>query len=322
MTEKLRDKARGRWRGILISIGIPDRDLTGRHRPCPICGGKDRFRFDDKEGNGTWICSQCGAGDGVHLVMKNKGVDFKTAATLIEPLIGASPLLKPKMAMTIEEQRNALARLWRSATDIIAGDPADRYLRNRGLGCDTYPKALQFAPRVKHLDGDEGAVSWHPAMLAALVDVDGNPINIHRTYLTLDGRKAPVVEVRKMMPGLMPAGACVRTHPVRTTTLGIAEGIETALAATALFGVPCWSAVNSTGLEKWMPPEGITGVVIFGDNDLKFGGHAAAYSLAHRLAVRGFIIRVEIPPTVGDDWNDVLLKHTCQRNDLGRRGTM
>lgn len=71
-----------------------------------------------------------------------------------------------------------------------------------------------------------------------------------------------------------------------------------------------------------MPPEGITGVVIFGDNDLKFGGHAAAYSLAHRLAVRGFIIRVEIPPTVGDDWNDVLLIHTCQRNDLGRRGTM
>ncbi|MER9018907.1 primase-helicase zinc-binding domain-containing protein [Mesorhizobium sp. M0898] len=310
MTEKLRDKARGRWRGILSGIGIPDEDLTGRHRPCPICGGKDRFRFDDKDGNGTWICSQCGAGDGVHLVMKKNGVDFKTAATLIERLIGMSPVHKPKKTMTVEEQRTALARLWRSATDITAGDPVDRYLRNRGLGCDAYPTALQFAPRAKHLDGDDRVVSWHPAMLAALADVDGNPINIHRTYLTHDGRKAHVVEPRKMMPGLMPAGACVRLHPISTTgALGIAEGIETALAATALFEIPCWSALNSTGIEKWIPPQGVTEVVIFGDNDAKFGGHAAAFALAHRLAIKGLIVHVEIPTAVGEDWNDVLAKH-------------
>jgi autotransporter-associated beta strand protein len=29
--------------------------LSGRHVPCPFCGGRDRFRFDDKNGAGTWI---------------------------------------------------------------------------------------------------------------------------------------------------------------------------------------------------------------------------------------------------------------------------
>jgi hypothetical protein len=36
-----------------------------RHQACPVCGGSDRFRFDDKEGRGTWFCNQCGAGDGL-----------------------------------------------------------------------------------------------------------------------------------------------------------------------------------------------------------------------------------------------------------------
>jgi putative DNA primase/helicase len=42
-----------------------------------MCGGKDRFRFDDKEGHGTWICTHCGAGDGFSLLMKVMGIDFK-----------------------------------------------------------------------------------------------------------------------------------------------------------------------------------------------------------------------------------------------------
>lgn len=45
----------GRWRAILPRLGLDQSFLTGRHCPCPICGGKDRFRFDDQEGRGTWI---------------------------------------------------------------------------------------------------------------------------------------------------------------------------------------------------------------------------------------------------------------------------
>ncbi|HAU4420604.1 TPA: hypothetical protein JDY45_22925 [Citrobacter freundii] len=47
--------ARGKWPVILqmLRIDVPE---NGRHGPCPKCGGKDRFRLDDLDGRGTWIC--------------------------------------------------------------------------------------------------------------------------------------------------------------------------------------------------------------------------------------------------------------------------
>ena len=73
MSERLdvREAAHGRWPSILSALGLDERALSGRHGPCPMCGGKDRFRFDDKEGRGTYFCSGCGAGDGVQLAMGN-----------------------------------------------------------------------------------------------------------------------------------------------------------------------------------------------------------------------------------------------------------
>lgn len=76
----LKDRARGRWHGILQALGVDRQFLNDKHGPCPVCGGKDRFRFDDRDHRGTFFCSFCGAGDGVTLVMRVKGLDFKTAA--------------------------------------------------------------------------------------------------------------------------------------------------------------------------------------------------------------------------------------------------
>ena len=65
-------EANGRWYEILTSLGVSAHYLQDKHGPCPLCGGKDRFRWDDLEGRGTYICNQCGAGTGVTLVMKFK----------------------------------------------------------------------------------------------------------------------------------------------------------------------------------------------------------------------------------------------------------
>ncbi|MDB9703750.1 AAA family ATPase [Rhodospirillales bacterium] len=63
----------GNWSAVLVSQGIDLKVLDGKHHPCPGCGGKDRFRFDDKDGRGTWICSQGGgqpiAGDALELLV-------------------------------------------------------------------------------------------------------------------------------------------------------------------------------------------------------------------------------------------------------------
>lgn len=59
-------QACGHWPRILPALGV--KVIKNRHQSCPVCGGSDRFRFDDKEGRGTWFCNQCGAGDGLKLV--------------------------------------------------------------------------------------------------------------------------------------------------------------------------------------------------------------------------------------------------------------
>ncbi|MCF5893077.1 DUF927 domain-containing protein [Aeromonas veronii] len=81
--------ATGHWPVLLTAMGI-DTPRGGKHGPCPICGGKDRFRLDDKGGRGTWICNQCGAGDGLTLVSLVTGKTIKESAELIAPLVGLS----------------------------------------------------------------------------------------------------------------------------------------------------------------------------------------------------------------------------------------
>lgn len=110
-------------------------------------------------------------------------------------------------------------------------------------------------------------------------------------------------EPRAVMPGPIPDGAAIRLAS-HDDVLGIGEGIETSLKAGQRFGVPTWAAINATMLAKWIPPEGVKRVLIFGDNDAKFGGQMAAYTLAHRLAIRGIEVQPEIPPQTNTDWAD------------------
>ena len=44
----VREVAQCRWRSILTVLGMDERALSGKHGPCPLCGGRDRFRFDDR----------------------------------------------------------------------------------------------------------------------------------------------------------------------------------------------------------------------------------------------------------------------------------
>src|SRR5260370_38280875 len=48
---------RHRWVDILTALGVPTKFLNRRHGPCPMCGGKDRFRFIDTDGKGTFFCN-------------------------------------------------------------------------------------------------------------------------------------------------------------------------------------------------------------------------------------------------------------------------
>jgi hypothetical protein len=82
------DVARGCWRNVFTALGVDQTIMNGKHQPCPMCGGKDRFRFDDRNGDGDYYCNGCGAGLGLKLLMGIKGWDFKRAADEIDQVTG------------------------------------------------------------------------------------------------------------------------------------------------------------------------------------------------------------------------------------------
>jgi len=295
----VRTAAAGRWRSILTTLGLDERTLSGKHCACPMCGGKDRFRFDDKDGRGTFYCSGCGAGDGVKLAMGITGQTFKDAAREIERLAGVVQPNATRPDRTDEDKLAALRRVWRESKPIQRGDEAYAYLAGRGLSLYDLPEAVRVHPSLRYRDDEHQGV--YPAMLATVTAPDGKAVSLHRTYLQ-GGRKAPVSAPKKLMQGLPLSGAAIRLTAV-SEVLGIAEGIETALAASELFEVPVWSCVSAQGVESFEPPAGVREVIVFADHDENFAGQAAAYRAAHRLKLKGFEVEVCIPQDPGD-WLD------------------
>lgn len=96
---KITDVANGHWPAILGALaGLTSEQLTDKHQPCPLCGGKDRYRFDDQDGTGSWFCNQCGgpseaggAGSGMDLLLRRTGWTFADAAKRVEQHLGITP---------------------------------------------------------------------------------------------------------------------------------------------------------------------------------------------------------------------------------------
>ena len=85
--------------------------------------------------------------------------------------------------------------------------------------------------------------------------------------------------------------------------IGIAEGIETALAARCASGVPTVAAYSAGALAGWHWPPGVQRLVIFADADP--AGAAAAQSLKVRAVRAGLSVAVMTPTTPAADWCDV-----------------
>lgn len=299
----IHDQARNKWPGILQALGVNASYLTGKHGPCPICeAGKDRFRFDDRGGNGTWICSICGSGKGVDLLIKTQGWSFAQAASRIRSILGeVRETAPPKPKVSAEQAMEWNTRLWTQSIP-LSDDEAASYLRSRKIP-GPYSNDLRFC-RSARVNGHPTKTAL-PAMVALIRDPAGNFVGLHRTYLE-GGRKARMDSPRQNMPGPIPDGSAVRLGGV-SPVLGIAEGLETAHRVKLRFGVNCWAALNSTLLDKFIVPAGVERLIIYGDNDAKFGGQLAAFKLANRLVTKDKLsipIEVSLPPIVGTDWAD------------------
>ena len=312
----------------------------GRHGPCPVHGGRhgDGFRlFADVDATGGGICATCGAfPDGLALLQWLSGWSFPEVLRQIAAVLGCAPdagltnaartapRARPARRATTgpdrQRARSQLHRVWSEALspDHPEAEPLRRYLVWRGLetaALDTRVVRLHPALAYWHWDaeGRRRCLGRFPALLARVCAADGRALTLHRTYLRADGQgKAEVPCPRKLMPaavsGALAGGAIRLAAPDRM--LGIAEGLETALAAAALSGLPVWSCVSASLLERFQPPPGVEQLTVWADRDRSGAGLRAAETLRARLSGR-LIVRLALPPgPIPDgvkslDWADV-----------------
>lgn len=303
---EIRNQCQGRWPELVqrFEVITDGKLLRGKHGPCPLCGGNDRFRFDDKQGCGSWICTHCGAGDGLSLLMKYKGWEFAEMAKELEKVVGSISRNQP--AKQKSDPRPKLLQIGKGLQLLTGSDPASMYLRNRGISI-LAREWLRFHPGVNYYH-DGKSVGTFPAMVARISDKDNRSESYHITHLTSDGRKAPVPAVKKVMTPINSISGCAIRLSGPEKHIGLCEGIENALAATEMEGIPCWAAVSAGGLEAFEPYAGLEKVTIYADNDFTYTGHKAAYTLAHRLTVKHSIdVEVVLRGQPGDDYLDYFL---------------
>ncbi|EAR6785225.1 toprim domain-containing protein [Salmonella enterica] len=288
-------QACGHWPNILPALGV--KVIKNRHQPCPVCGGSDRFRFDDKEGRGTWYCNQCGAGDGLKLVEKVFGVTASEAAQKVNAVTGNLPLVAPEVVAAAEAEtdadRKAVAELAAKLMEKTRPATGNAYLTRKG-----FPALQCLTLTAMHKTG--GVTFRAGDVVVPLYDDTGALVNLQ--LINADGLK-------RTLKGGAVKGAChiIGGQKQAGKRLWIAEGYATALTVHHLTGETVMVALSSVNLLSLASlarqKHPACQIVLAADRDLNGNGQSKAAAAAD--ACEGV---VALPPVFGD-WNDAFMQH-------------
>jgi len=349
--QTVRRAATGRWDQVLRALApetVDALDKLGRHTSCPSHGGKngDAFRFVKEKAqfheHGTGVCNSCGFfSDGFKVVMWLRGWGYSQAVKEVGATLGLTwdrhfkpeainrlpPPPPPPAEVPSEELLERMMKVINGAHEVDwrVRNPITLYFRNRGLDglLDDPPSDLLYVPSMawsRRVEDERGRPSFEkhgnwPVMLALIRDRDRKIIGAHRTYLTAEGLKAPVPQVKKQLSSPYDtSGGAVHLYAA-AEKLGVGEGIETILAVRAAhrdsgLELAVWSALNTSLLGSLQPPEATKFVLTYADHDAPLpgqgtgAGERAAERLAVRLTAAGVRNRIFLPPMVDTDWLD------------------
>lgn len=287
----------GREQQVLDHFGL---FLTGnKHIECGICGSKKSLRITIYNNSLAYIC-KCSNGSIFEYLSQITGREFKDIASEIDEILGrkfqpAATDIGPKKEKTVSEK--ALSKFKRLPR--LKGTEGEKYLNGRGIY--TMPKlGVRFNPK----EGD------YQSLYSIATNDRHDPIYLHRTLLDKD-KKAQVEANKKLLSltGNNSESAAIKLFPL-ASTLGIAEGIETALSCVHIYKCATWSALNSSLLKKFKAPSGVEHLMVFADNDRNGAGLAAAFECAHRnMLANNEVAKVSVRwPSSVVDFNDMLIE--------------
>lgn len=288
-------QACGHWPRILPALGV--KVMKNRHQACPVCGGSDRFRFDDKEGRGSWLCNQCGAGDGLKLVEKVFGVKPSEAAKKVNAVTGNLPPVAPEVIATAEAEteadRKAAAALAVRLMENTRPASGNAYLTRKGFPDRECPVLTSM-----HKTG--GVTFRAGDVVVPLYDDTGALVNLQ--LISSDGLK-------RTLKGGQVKGAwhVIEGKKQAGKRLWIAEGYATALTVHHLTGETVMVALSSVNLLSLASlarqKHPACQIVLAADRDLNGDGQTKAAAAAETC--EGI---VALPPVFGD-WNDAFIQY-------------
>ncbi len=288
-------QACGHWPRILPALGV--KVIKNRHQACPVCGGSDRFRFDDKEGRGTWYCNQCGAGDGLKLVEKVFGLNASEAAGKVNTVTGNLPPVAPEVIAAAEAEMEA-DRKAAAALAVRLMENTRPASGNAYLTCKGFPDRECPVLSATHKTG--GVTFRAGDVVVPLYDDTGALVNLQ--LISSDGLK-------RTLKGGQVKGAChvIEGKKQAGKRLWIAEGYATALTVHHLTGETVMVALSSVNLLSLASlarqKHPACQIVLAADRDLNGNGQKKATAAAE--ACEGV---VALPPVFGD-WNDAFMQH-------------
>lgn len=285
---------------------------------CPFHDEKSpSFKVDPK---GFFKCHGCGAGgDAITWLEKMERMTFEEAVKALRNdwVPAGIPKTAPACAPVPVEDRQPnidAKEIWDKAVP-AKGTLVEEYLRARGIRVPAaYWSELRFAPRLYH----GMAKRAFPAMIARLSD-DRGFMCIQRTWIDLskpeNDFKADVMP-NKMTLGLMLCAAVRFGQP--DEMLGLAEGVESALSARALYSVPTWATLSCVRLKQIEIPKTVKVITIFGDQDVH--GKAEAFEACEVYERKGYRAELVFPASDfqaddRDDFNSILQESRARRHE-------
>ena len=220
------------------------------------------------------------------------------------------PPAQPSQPEQPNPNRERAVELWRNAT-AISGTPAEAYLLARGLDparldCDPpgWPETLAYHPNA---DGRGNAA----LVVAVNAGATGLVTAVQRVFVHADGTPARDDDgsKRKMALGPLRANAArLSCWPDPDGVWGLAEGVETALAARQITGRPTWAAISANNMPNVKPPRWARHALVFADHDASGTGMMEASKALHALRAMPQIesVRVLATEVLGTDAADLL----------------